>query len=138
MKIDSSFRRTYRSAFTLMEMMLVLAIIALLIAVGAVTLPGILQSGEVTAVQAQIGAIETAMLAYKNNNRKYPSKLEDLVKPPQDAKFRKSYMDDQGITDPWGEKYQLRSPAKNQSGKPYEIYSMGPDKADGTDDDVYR
>lgn len=136
MKLHSPPLRLARNAFTLMEMMLVLAIIALLIAVGAVTLTNVQESAEITTAQAQINTIKTAMISYKNHNRAMPSELEHLIKPPANAKIKRRYIEDQGIIDPWGEKYQLRSPGK-KSGDPFDLYSMGPDKKDGTDDDVY-
>ena len=136
MKLHSHPLRLARNAFTLMEMMLVLAIIALLIAVGAVTLTNVQEGAEITTAQAQIQTIKTAMISYKNHNRRLPAQLEDLVKPPADAKVKRRYIEDQGILDPWGEKYQMRSPGK-KSGEAYDLYSMGPDKKDGTEDDVY-
>jgi len=136
MKLNRPTARRSRNAFTLMEMMLVLAIIALLIAVGAVTLRNVGEQAEITTAQAQINSIKTVIQSYKNHNRKYPAKLEELVTPPANAKMRKSYIGEDGITDPWGEKFQMRSPGK-KSGEAFDIYSMGPDKRDGTEDDVY-
>ena len=136
MKLHRPTVRLARNAFTLMEMMLVLAIIALLIAVGAVTLRNVGEQAEITTAQAQITTIKTVIQSYKNHNRKYPAQLEHLVKPPADSKMKKSYIGEDGITDPWGEKFQMRSPSKKGEG-PFDIYSMGPDKRDGTDDDVY-
>src|SRR4051812_38166930 len=98
MKLPPRSASSLRSGFTLMEMMLVLAIIALLIAVVAALSPKILGSAEVTAAQAKISSIKANMLAYKNNNRRYPAQLEHLVKPPSDARYRKPLMDEEGIT----------------------------------------
>ena len=37
--------------------------------------------------------------------------------------------------DPWGEAYQYRSPGThNKSG--YDLFSKGPDKTEGTEDDI--
>eukprot|EP01031_Cornospumella_fuschlensis_P011573 gene11573-14139_t len=62
MKLNTPPVRLARNAFTLMEMMLVLAIIALLIAVGAVTLTNVQEGAEITTAQAQINTIKTAMI----------------------------------------------------------------------------
>ncbi|MDZ4287066.1 MAG: type II secretion system protein GspG [Prosthecobacter sp.] len=136
MKIHHTPHTRLRNAFTLMEMMLVLGIIALLITVVASISPMFIESAEITTAQAKIGTLKSMMQAYKNNNRRFPASLEDLVKPPANAQFKKQYVSEEGITDPWGEKFQLRSPGK-KDGAPFEVYSMGPDKRDGTDDDVY-
>lgn len=135
MNIVPALQSRTRAAFTLMEMMLVLAIIALLIAVGAVALQNVGEGAEVTAAQAHMGTLKTAVIQYKTLNRSYPPGLEALVTPPANAKFKKALVEESGIVDPWGSKYQFRSPAR-KGGKPFEIYSMGPDKKEGTDDDV--
>jgi len=134
MKIHTTSANRLRAAFTLMEMMLVLAIIALLIAIGAVTLGEVDENAKFTTADAQINTIKTAVQMYKTNNRSLPPSLEALVKPPANARVKKPYIEENGIIDPWGTKYQFRSPGKN--GKSYEIYSFGPDKKDGGDDDV--
>ncbi|HEY1084829.1 MAG TPA: type II secretion system protein GspG [Prosthecobacter sp.] len=126
-----------RKAFTLMEMMLVLAIIALLIAIGAVALKDVQGGAEYTAAEAHMNTIKTAIVQYKTLNRTLPGKLEDLVNPPANARVKKTLLSEAGITDPWGSRYQYRSPAKRNSGQPYEIFSMGPDKKEGGDDDVF-
>lgn len=136
MKSTLPIKRLSRSAFTLMEMMLVLAIIALLIAVGAVTLQNVDENAKFTTAQAQIGTINTAVLQYKTLNRRLPTNLEALVKPPANASVKRQLIKENGIIDPWGEKYQFRSPGKKNT-QGYDIFSMGPDKREGTDDDVY-
>lgn len=121
-----------RAAFTLMEMMLVLAIIALLIAIGAVTLGEVDENAKFTAAEAQMSTLKTAVVQYKTLNRGLPGKLEDLVTPPANARVKRKLAEDNAIKDPWGTNYQYRSPGKN--GKAFEIYSWGPDKKEGNDD----
>jgi general secretion pathway protein G len=120
-----------RAAFTLMEMMLVLAIIALLIAIGAVTLGEVDENAKFVAAEAQMSTLKTAVTQYKTLNRSLPGKLEDLVNPPANARVKRKLAEENAIIDPWGTKYQYRSPGKS---KAYEIYSWGPDKKEGTDD----
>lgn len=121
-----------RAAFTLMEMMLVLAIIALLIAIGAVTLGEVDENAKFTAADAQMGTVKVAIQQYKTLNRTLPAKLEDLVTPPANARVKRKLAEETAIIDPWGTKFQYRSPGKD--GKQYEIYSWGPDKKEGNDD----
>lgn len=133
----SSLNRTLpksplRAAFTLMEMMLVLAIIALLIAIGAVTLGEVDENAKFTAASAQMNTLRSAVTQYKTLNRGLPGKLEDLVTPPANAKIKRKLAEESAIVDPWGTNYQYRSPGKN--GKAFDIYSWGPDKKEGTDD----
>lgn len=140
MKMPVLPRRAARSplsaAFTLMEMMLVLAIIALLIAIGAVTLGEVDENAKFTAAEAQMNTIKTAIVQYKTLNRGLPPSLEALVTPPGNARVKRKLVEENGIIDPWGNKYQYRSPGR-KSGGAYDLYCMGPDGKDGGDDDIY-
>ena len=98
-----STRFARRSAFTLMEMILVLAIIAILIAIGATTL------GD------------------------FDQQANALVKPPRGAS---PYIEASGIMDPWNNKYLYKSPGSGT--RSFEVYSAGPDKREGTEDDITR
>ena len=133
MKANLPILRTAKAAFTLMEMMLVLAIIALLIAIGAVTLGEVDENAKFTAAEAQISTLRTAVVQYKTMNRSLPPTLDALVNPPGNARKRK-LVKEEAIIDPWNNKYLYRSPGKN--GTAYDIYSAGPEKKEGNDDDV--
>lgn len=136
MKLTSTVRRPLRAAFTLMEMMLVLAIIAILIAIGAVTLGEVDENAKFTAAEAQMNTLKTAIVQYKTLNRTMPPSLEALVTPPANARVKRKLVKEEGILDPWGSKYQYRTPGRrNTTG--YDLYSMGPDKKDGGDDDIF-
>lgn len=119
-----------------MEMMLVLAIIAMLIAVGAVTLRSVRVNGEIVAAQAQLVSLKAAMLQYRTLNREWPRDLESLVNPPAASVSKNPFVAPEGILDPWGQKYQLRVPGKKNP-KGYDLYTMGPDGIDGTTDEIY-
>ena len=83
-----------------------------------------------------MGTLKTAIIQYKTNNRAMPPSLEALVTPPANARRKLKLVKEEAIIDPWGSKYQYRTPGrKNTSG--YDLYSMGPDKKDGGDDDIY-
>ncbi len=112
-----------------MEMILVLTIIAVLIGIGAATFRDVTGPTDKVAARAQITAIKSAVQLYKLNNRQFPTSIDALAKPPP-------VMEPTGIVDPWERKYVYKSPGKD--GKPYDIYSLGEDGKDGTQDDVYN
>jgi len=118
-----------------MEMILVLAIIAILIAIGAATLGDFDEQAKITAARAQIGTISTSIKMYKVNNRNLPPSLDALVKPPANVPVKRPFIEANGIMDPWDNKYIYKSPGRE--GKAYEVYSAGADKREGTDDDVF-
>ena len=134
MKIQTSIARQARAAFTLMEMMLVLAIIALLIAIGAVTLGEVDENAKFTAAEAQMNTLKTAIVQYKTLNRGLPPSIDALISPPANARVKKKLAEDNAIMDPWNNKYHYSSPGKKGA---YDLYSVGPDGRDGSDDDVY-
>lgn len=135
MKANLTITRPLRAAFTLMEMMLVLAIIALLIAIGAVTLGEVDENAKFTAAEAQMSTLRTAIVQYKTLNRTLPATLDALVTPPGNARVKRKLVKEEAIMDPWNHKYLYRSPGR-KNGEAYEIFSAGPDGKEGSEDDV--
>ena len=67
---------------------------------------------------------------------KYPESLKDLAIRPRDANaFWKAQVQKSALRDPWGEPYQYRNPGLKNSDF-YDVYSKGPDKTEGTEDDI--
>ena len=135
-KPDRSANR--RSAFTLVEMLLVLVILATLAAIVIPKMAGRSQQAKVTAAASQISSLEMALDAFEVDNGYYPKSgaLDDLVNQPANATGWKGPYLKKGIPlDPWGNPYTYDYPGKhNASG--YDLMSMGPDGRAGTDDDI--
>jgi general secretion pathway protein G len=126
------------NAFTLVEMLLVLVILATLAAIVIPKMAGRSQQAKVTAAMSQINSFELALDAFEVDNGYYPKTgaLDDLVNQPGNAPGWKGPYLKKGIPpDPWGNPYTYEYPGKhNVNG--YDIMSMGPDGHAGTDDDV--
>ncbi len=125
-----------RAAFTLIEMLLVLAILATLIAIVAPRLAGRSEQAKFTAAQTQIASLESATDAFEVDNGRYPRSLEELITPPSDTpNWRGPYLKKAVPPDPWGNPYVYEFPGRrNPLG--YDLYSVGPDGRAGGEDDI--
>jgi general secretion pathway protein G len=131
-------------AFTLIEIIVMVGILALL-ATLTINKMGDLLTGNQQAI-TKIFVNDTLKLAlerYRIDVGSYPSTAEGLgalaVAPANASNtWRGPYADFSGgkvQPDPYGEPYQYRYPGtRNKTG--YDLYSKGPDKAEGTEDDI--
>ena len=140
-------RERRRRGFTLVEMLVVLAILVLLISMVGPRILGSKQKADISATKSQIGMLMAALEHYVVDNRDYPDTemgLLALVEDPSQDEEKKSKWDGPYIKspqvpkDPWGNDYQYEFPGTHGSSKKKEpeIWSMGPDGQDNTDDDV--
>jgi general secretion pathway protein G len=129
-----------RKAFTLIELMLVLVILATLSAIVVPKLTGQSKHAKVVAAGTQVSELGTALDAFEIACGRYPSTTEGLLallQAPNDAPdWNGPYISKNNIpVDPWGNEYQYRCPGQyNPDG--YDLYSFGPDGKLGGDDDV--
>lgn len=139
MKIQIAKAPARQSAFTLVEMLLVLVIIGTLAAIVVPKIAGKGEQARVTAAHTQITSIGTALDMFEVDNGYYPKGkdgLNDLLQAPRDAQSWKGpYLKSDVPLDPWGHAYVYECPGKhNPTG--YDLYSVGPDGQAGNDDDI--
>ena len=120
------------SAFTLVEMLLVLVILATL---AAIVYPKVMNRSEqarITSAQTQIANFKTALDAFEVANGFYPkggNGLTALVQKPQEATaWHGPYMDSIPV-DPWGNAYTYECPGKHNPSS-YDVSSLGPPNKD--------
>jgi len=125
--------------FSLIEIMVVLAIMGLMAAIVAPRVMNALSTGQGQKVRADFKNIETALKMYKMENGFYPTSeqgLEALVTKPEGTPEPRSYPSNGYIDrlpkDPWQYSYVYLSPGE---GKPYDIYSLGADGLEGGEED---
>lgn len=125
-------------AFTLVELLLVLSILALLAGLVLPKLTGIGETAKKKAAIAQIGAFKTALDLFEAENGQFPpgnTGLNDLVNKPRYASSEWHQYLDKVPPDPWGSQYIYVKPGRhNPNG--YDLSSMGPDMKAGTSDDI--
>ncbi len=124
-------------AFTLVEMLLVLVILATLAAIVIPKMAGRSEQAKVTAAKSQISSFEMALDSFEVDNGYYPKTgdLDALVNQPGGtSNWRGPYLKSIPV-DPWGNAYTYDYPGKhNPNG--YDLLSNGPDGRSGTDDDI--
>lgn len=133
MKLPLSAPRRAR-AFTLVEMLLVLVILATLAAIVIPKIAGRGQDAKLKAAKLQIVALSSAIGTFEVDNGFYPKSLNDLVSQPGNTPNWHQTMD-RIPDDPWGNPYTYDCPGKHTSNG-FDLVSAGPDGRTGTDDDI--
>ena len=127
-------------AFTLLEIMLVVSIIAVLMSVAIYKLKGNLEVGKQVVVQSDVRSIGTQLKLYETMNGFLPTTeqgLQALVAQPvtEPRPTRWTQFFDSLPKDPWHNDYIYLNPGRKNPNS-YDLYSAGPDrKADTADDD---
>jgi len=133
-----SSRVTLKRGFTLLEMVIVMGIIALILGGAMSVMKGIGAGGEMQRVSSDFGTIGSAVDMYKINNGRYPTTgqgLDSLVNAPSPRPKRWTQLAKKVPLDPWGNEYRYREQGKIDAAS-YEIYSIGKDKTENTEDDL--
>ena len=119
--------RAAAAGFTLLEVMIVLAIIGLIAGGIGVTVFNQFKKGQVKVAKATVTEISGAVQQYMmENNSECPKGIEDLVAKKNLKK---------AIKDPWGREFVIKCPGTNDTDGA-DIISSGPDKQEGTADDI--
>ncbi len=138
MKLMQTRLGRIQGGYTLLEIMLVLAIIACLLGAGTYLMVGNLDSAREQRVQMDIISITTQLRSYENDALILPTTeqgLQALVTQPATEpvprKWRQSMKE--LALDPWGKVYMYRYPGKHNP-KGFDLYSLGPDRVESEDD----
>ena len=128
-----------RSGFTLLEVLLVLAILVIMGSTVTYYFIGAQQKANRSQALSQMSMFGQLLTNYHLDVGSYPSTaqgLEALRTPPAELanmnRWAGPYADKDIPPDPWGNPYQYES-----DGTQYRIWSWGGDGQDGTEDDVF-
>lgn len=130
---DQKFIELSENGFTLLELLVVLAILSLLATFAVPQVMKYLGGAKSDAAFIQLTNLSTALDLYRLDVGRYPSQefgLEALVSPPGDSgKWNGPYVKKQGsLLDPWGKPYIYRFPGRHGA---FDLSSLGADRAEG-------
>jgi general secretion pathway protein G len=116
-----------KKAFSLIELLIVIAILGILMAVVAPNLIGKGEEAKVKVTCTQMEHVSQALKMYKINNSMYPTTSEGLG-----VLVEKKHFEDGKIPkDSWKKQFVYTS-----NGDEFEIVSFGADKKEGSEDDI--
>jgi len=126
-----------REAFTLVELLLVVTIIGILAGAVLVNFSGKADEAKKTRASQDIATLSTALSMYDLTIGGFPTSeqgLKALVENPGVEGWKKPFLQRKIINDPWGSEYKYVYPGSK--GIEYDLFSLGPDKQEGTEDDI--
>ena len=126
--------RRLRRGFTLVEILVVMAIIGLIMGLVGPQVMSVLGDARGKTAKVQIQNLGSALEVFYLDTGRYPTSeegLSALVRRPGDADaWNGPYVRGGGLPkDPWGNAYVYAVPGRN--GEPYEITSLGPNGRSG-------
>jgi general secretion pathway protein G len=131
-------RRRRQQGFSLLELLIVLAIMALLGALVGPKLFGSYDKAKIGAAETQVKMLKSALDTMRLDIGRYPTAdegLQLLVNPPTDpdikSRWHGPYLDSAVPSDPWTKPYQYNPDGKDLN--PIALYSYGPDGKPGGD-----
>lgn len=128
-----SSKRSSEAGFTLLELLVVLAILGLLAAIVAPQVLRYLGASRSQAAKVQIENISASLDQFDMDVGRYPSQeegLDALVQaPPGAPNWNGPYLRrPSALVDPWGQKYLYRIPGRHGD---VDVYTLGSDHAEG-------
>lgn len=127
---------TGKSGFSLVEVLLALALVAIIAGITIANLGGMFGSGQVQAAEVFVHDIDTPLTTYRIHMGRYPTTAEGLkalLEAPEgkSQRWKGPYIKSLPL-DPWQRPYQYRSPGIKNTVAGYDVWSLGPN---GIEDD---
>jgi general secretion pathway protein G len=122
-----------RAGFTLVEMLVVLAILGSIVGLVGPRVLNYLSESKVKTAQIQMENISSALDLFYLDTGRFPSSEEGLgalaKRPPGVQVWNGPYLKSNAVPkDPWGHEYLYRSPGQNG---PFDLGSLGPEGRPG-------
>lgn len=134
-------KKSKNKGFTLIEIMIVLAIVGMLFSFVGVKVIQQFKKAKIDGASIQMAAYQQALQSYYLSHNNYPHTsqgLESLIRKPGVGKIPNNYPDGgyfnkkELVKDPWGTPYRYEC----EDYQNFSIASDGPDGEQGTEDDI--
>ena len=141
--------------FTLIEVLIVLAIVLILAGLVSVSLFNRRDQADVQVTQVNLNTLKSALDQFRLDFRRYPTEEEGLevlwsretLDPDADTAMWSSYLSEPMRADAWGNPFGYSTETDDfvmdpmgdedaASGPTYSLWSNGPDGEEGTEDDI--
>ncbi|HLN27772.1 MAG TPA: type II secretion system protein GspG [Gemmataceae bacterium] len=131
MKLEPTKSAARRSAFTLMEMLVVVAILVVLAGAAVPIYMRYLNEAKKDRARIDVKTLTEIVESYRIKYNDYPATLGALAQPGPNGGDK--FADQRSLLDPWGHEYQYAQPGTHNtdSEKP-DIWSLGPKANDPT------
>jgi general secretion pathway protein G len=129
--------RRVAAGFTLIELLVVLVILGLLAGIVGPNIIGKTETANLQSTKTQIENLSAALDMFRLEVGRYPTSSEGLQalieEPPGAERWKGPYLKKNLIPkDAWGNEFHYESPGEHG---PFDLYSYGPDNAQGGDGD---
>ena len=136
-------RSVNRSAFTLIEVLMVVAILVMLAAGAVVTYNTLFKGAQKDTTTTEVNKVKNLVETFNVKMKRYPSAdkgLQELITAPEDEKEAAIWKNfgpllQEMPKDAWG--HELKYELTDKEGSPtFRVYSCGPNGIEGDDDDL--
>lgn len=143
-RIHRGTLRATRTAFTIIEVMIVIVLVLAIGGLVAYNLLGKKEEAQTGIVKIQMQQIGKALKDFRFTHDRWPTEEEGLKvlwekDSMQDETGQKKWsklLEKPLPTDPWGNDWGFRPVSEHGDETTYDLWSIGPDKQEGTADDI--
>ncbi|HYE60481.1 MAG TPA: type II secretion system major pseudopilin GspG [Phycisphaerales bacterium] len=136
--------RGLRRAFTLIEVMIVILIVLALGGLVAWNLMGTKEEADVNLAKIQMDQIGEALKQFRFRHNRWPTDAEGIavlwdkekMTEENDLKTWKKLLEKPVPKDKWGNEWGYRQVSEHGDESQFDLWSYGPDRQEGTDDDI--
>ena len=121
---------------TLVELMVVVTVLALMATAVSISVVKVLETSKIGKAKSDVATFNTALDFYYNIEGDYPAQGEGLTALTTPGPDGKRYLKQSELPqDPWRQDYRYRYPGSKNTDH-YDVCSNGPDKQEGSEDDI--